>query len=135
MWLTLSQTINIRLLNSKNLQTTHAHLTNLNVENFCKRVEKVVRKEEIAHYEQFLLFHRVFNRLVLQTRKSIHELIWEWGYKDMKNKARRKLFILHQTEHQTSKFEVFADFRLTLTQTTNFKLFQIERVCRRQFLS
>ena len=32
-----------------------------------------------------------------------------------------------------SKSKVFADEKLTLSQTTNFGLFQSERVCRRQF--
>ena len=32
-----------------------------------------------------------------------------------------------------SKLKAFADHRLTLSQTTNFTLFQIERVSRRQF--
>ena len=38
-----------------------------NCRNFSKWVEKTVGKEEIAFYEQFLLSHRVFKRLVLQT--------------------------------------------------------------------
>ena len=33
-------------------------------------VENTVGKEEIARYKQFLLFHSVFERLVLQTCKK-----------------------------------------------------------------
>ena len=36
-----------------------------------KRVENTVGKEEIARYEQFLLFHRVFKRLVSQGRQKV----------------------------------------------------------------
>ena len=31
------------------------------------------------------------------------------------------------------QLRVFADYRLTLSQITNFRLFQTERVCRQQF--
>ena len=37
---------------------------------FSKQVENTVGKGEITCYEQFLLFHSVFRRLVLQTRKN-----------------------------------------------------------------
>ena len=37
---------------------------------FSSRVENTDRKEEIARYEQFLLFPQWFQRLVLQTRKN-----------------------------------------------------------------
>ena len=37
---------------------------------FSKRVENTVGKGKIARYEQFLLFNRVFKRLVLQTHKN-----------------------------------------------------------------
>ena len=30
---------------------------------FCDRVENIVQKEEIAHYEQFLLFPQSFQKL------------------------------------------------------------------------
>ena len=41
-----------------------------NGRKFSKQVENTVGKGEIAHYEQFLLSHSVFKRLVLQTRKN-----------------------------------------------------------------
>ena len=42
-----------------------------NGRKLSKLVENIMGKGEIAHYEQYLLFpHSVFNRLVLQTRKS-----------------------------------------------------------------
>ena len=37
---------------------------------FSKWVENNVEKGEIARYEQFLLSHSVFKRLMLQTRKN-----------------------------------------------------------------
>ena len=35
-----------------------------------ERIENTVRKEEIAHEEQFLLFPQYFERLVLQPREN-----------------------------------------------------------------
>ena len=37
---------------------------------FPKQIENTVGKGEIARYKQFLLFHSVLKRLVLQTRKN-----------------------------------------------------------------
>ena len=45
-------------------------------ESYSELLENTVGKGEIAHYEQFLLFHSVFKRLVLQTRKN-PGLVWE----------------------------------------------------------
>ena len=45
-------------------------MTDENGKMFSKRVENTVVKEEIAHYEQFLLFPQRFKRLVLQTVKT-----------------------------------------------------------------
>ena len=46
----------------------------LQSERVCRRqfqiVENTVEKGEIAHYKQFLLFHSVFKKLVLQTSKT-----------------------------------------------------------------
>ena len=44
---------------------------NINSRNFSKWVENTVRKGEIAHYKKFLFFPSVFDRLVLQTRKTL----------------------------------------------------------------
>ena len=41
-----------------------------NGRKLSKRVESAVGTGEIARYEQFLLFHSVFKRLVLQTHKN-----------------------------------------------------------------
>ena len=41
-----------------------------NGRKFYKRVENTVGKGEIAHYEQFLLFHSVFKGLLLQMGKK-----------------------------------------------------------------
>ena len=41
-----------------------------NGRKFFKQAENTVGKEEIAHYEQCLLFPYVFKRLVLQLRKN-----------------------------------------------------------------
>ena len=45
------------------------------MESLSKSVENTVGKEEIARYEQFLLFPQCFQRLVLQTRKN-QSLSW-----------------------------------------------------------
>ena len=37
---------------------------------FCKKLENIVGKGEIAHYKQFLLFPQCFQSLVLQTYKK-----------------------------------------------------------------
>ena len=39
-------------------------------ESPSKWVENTVGKGEIARYKQFLIFHSVFERLILQTRKN-----------------------------------------------------------------
>ena len=41
-----------------------------NGRKFFKWIENTVGKGEIARYEQFLLFPKCFQRLVLQTRKN-----------------------------------------------------------------
>ena len=46
------------------------------VEKFSKWVENTVEKEEIARYEQFLLFPQCFQRLLLQTCKK-PGFLWE----------------------------------------------------------
>ena len=53
--LTLSQTTNFRLFQTKSLQTTILTLMK-NGRKFFKRAENTVGKGEIAHYKQFLLF-------------------------------------------------------------------------------
>ena len=42
-----------------------------------KRVEKTVGKEEIAHYEQFLLFPQCFQKACFP-RASKGVIVWEW---------------------------------------------------------
>ena len=48
-----------------------------NGRRFAQRVENTVGKGEIARYEQFLLFPRVFKRNALETRK--HQGLFEKG--------------------------------------------------------
>ena len=45
-----------------------------NSSKFSKWIENTVGKGEIARYEQFLLSHIVFKRLVSQGRQKV----WEW---------------------------------------------------------
>ena len=47
-----------------------------------ERVVNTVGKEGIAHYEQFLLLQRSFQKLVLQTCKRKGSMIWERVNKD-----------------------------------------------------
>ena len=71
-----------------------------NFRQLSKEVENTVGKEEIARYEQFLLFPQCFQKAYFPgASKGV--IVWEWV--------------------------------LTHYQTTNFRLFQTERVCRRQF--
>ena len=72
-----------------------------------KGVENTVGKGEIAHYEHFLLFTQCFQ-------------------KDLYSR-------LVRTRACLGKGQVSEKGGLTHYQTTNFRLFQIERVCRRQF--
>ena len=67
--LMLSQTTN---LDSSKLKEFAGHKFRFddNGRKFSKQLENTVGKGEIACYEQFLLFHGVFNRLVLQTHKN-----------------------------------------------------------------
>ena len=54
---------------SKSLQMTILNSVK-NGRKFSKRVENTVEMGEIACHNQFLLFHSVFKRFVLQTRKK-----------------------------------------------------------------
>ena len=80
-----------------------------NGRKLSKRVENTVGKEEIARYEQFLLFPQCFHKACFPgASKGV--IAWEWvkGYEDK-------------------------GYALTLSQTTHFRRLQTERVCRRQF--
>ena len=75
-----------------------------NARKLSKRVENAVGKREIALYEQFLLFPQCFQKSSFPgASKGV--IVWEW---------------------------VKAVDCLTLYQTTNFRLVQIENICRRQ---
>ena len=63
--LTLSQTTNFRLS-----QTERVCRYNENDRKFYKRVENTEGKEEIARYEQFLLFLQSFKKLLMWTCKN-----------------------------------------------------------------
>ena len=73
-------------------------------------MEDIVRKEELACYKQFILFHNVFHSYISLMHQNAslcgNGLTWF---------------------HCTSKFKVTLIF--TLSQTTNFRLFQTEGVC------
>ena len=49
-----------------------------NSRKFPKRVENTVGKEEIAHYEQFLLYPKCFQKACFQ-EASKGVIVWEWG--------------------------------------------------------
>ena len=57
--LNLSQTNNFKLFQTQSLQTTILNLMKV-AGYFFKKVENTVGKEEIARYEQFLLFLTMF---------------------------------------------------------------------------
>ena len=81
-------------------------------------MEKVMRKGEIACYKQFLLvsqcFYPIWHLFLILNALSIVVC---------------NCFNLDQSTILSS------GNRLTLSQTTNIRLFQTERVCRRQFQS
>ena len=88
--------------------------------------ENIVGKEEIAHKEQFLLFPQCFllNRKIVSPFVNIHDIIF--------------LFAADLEEPKIGMLDKGLDNllfqpRLTHYQTTNFRLFHTERVCRRQF--
>ena len=92
-------------------------------------------KEEIAGYEQFLLFPQCFKKACFpEASKGV--IVWEWvervnvtrGPHCISPGARITRVMLPQTV-------IFSaiEISLTLSQTTNFRLFQTERVCRREF--
>ena len=84
-----------------------------NGRKFSKRVENTLGKEEIAHYEQFLLFSQCFQKTcTADTEKP--GFVWK-----------RVKYISTNAFYQASR-------HLTHYQTTNFRLFQTERVCRLQ---
>ena len=84
-----------------------------NARKLSKRVENTVGKGEIAHYEQFLLFLQCFQKACFPGA-SKNVIVWEW----VKN------IVIKRGQH--------LDFCCDLThyQTTNFRLFQTEKVYR-----
>ena len=95
---------------------------------FSKSLENTVGKGEIAHYEQFLLFSQCFNRTCsAYTEKQC--LVWERVNIYLQNRW-VEWFVDMQKLLKTAKRWAQV---LTLSQTTYFRLFQTERVCRGQF--
>ena len=58
--LTLTQTTNFKLFQTKSLQPTTIHL--MKMTKFSKQPKTTVGKEEIVHYEQFLPFPQCFQK-------------------------------------------------------------------------
>ena len=72
-----------------------------NSRKFSKRVDNTVGKEEIAHYEQFLLFLQCFQKACfLEVSKGV--IAWEWLNKQIET----------------------ISLPLIFSQITNFRLFQ-----------
>ena len=86
-----------------------------NGSKLSKQVENTVEKGEIARYEQFLLFPQCFQNACFPGA-SEGVIVWEW--------VEPKLNIKNGLS--TCKY-------ITLSQTTNFRHFQTEKVCRQQF--
>ena len=107
-------------------------------------------KEEIAHNEQFLLFPQCFllNQVIVFPFVHIFDIIFLFaaelegakicicgkGLTTLKKKAKENNVGKGENagDQHFLLFPVFCTV-LTLSQTTNFRLFQSERVCRRQF--
>ena len=79
--------------------------------------ENIVRKKEITHYKKFLLFPQCFllNQIIVSPFVHIFDIM-----------------SLLAVELEELKIGIGGK-GLTHYQTTNFRLFQTERVCRRQF--
>ena len=94
-----------------------------------QKVFKTVGKGEITHYEQFLHLPQCFQRLVLQTREN--QGLFGKG---LSHSHQHWQVQIERICRQHIKFS-WNDCDCTLThyQMTNFRLFQTERVCRRQF--
>ena len=81
-------------------------------------LKTLCEKEKLLVTSNFSFSHSVFKRLVLQTREN--QGLFGKGLTNDK--------IL-----DSSKFKGFADDILTVSQTTSFRFFQTEKVCKRQF--
>ena len=68
--LTLSQTTHFRQLQTERVCRRQFQF-DANGRMFSKLVKNTVGKGEFAHYEQFILSHTVFKRLLMQTRKNL----------------------------------------------------------------
>ena len=115
----------------------------MNVKFVLQREENIVGKGENAGYQHFLLspqsFQKAFSSrsLKLQIDGSLFPLPIAKFYKSLTLSKltifSKFVFLLHRlSTHNPLRQEQSVDF-LTLSQTTNFRLFQTERVCRRQF--
>ena len=118
------------------------------------RVENTVRKGEIARHKQFLLFPQCFQKACFPgTSKGV--IVWEWVKKSL-NLLFERLSLKSWWDKLTSVYQIAwtkirlhrirdviqkstgwlpCEICLVLTpyQTTYFRLFQTERVCRQQF--
>ena len=106
----------------------------LNKRMFSKQVENTVVKGEIAGYEHFLLFSHCFQKpfslgsvwctglfgKVLESRSSLR--FAKFLFLFCSNSVERCLIVW-----------MYSCSVLTHSQMTNFRLFQTERLCRRQF--
>ena len=104
-------------------------------------------KGEIARYEQFLLFPQCFQKACFPGA-SKGFIVWEWvNTVAWLGVSQTQLVQLDQNQgYHTVSTTVDEGYRLdsdpgyhsvcqliTLSQTTNFTLFEIETVCRQQF--
>ena len=95
-----------------------------NGRKLSKQIENTVGRGEIARYEQFLLFPQCFQKACCPgASKGV--IVWEWV--NYCCKYEKHLQTKHSIWGSTSSY-----VSLTLSQMTNFRLIQIERVCRRQ---
>ena len=89
-------------------------------------------KGEIACYEQFLLFPQCFQKACFPgASKGV--IVWEWVKKLVEFEGNTTSGWLNPIDTVLlSKYEVRPRM-LTFSQTTKFRLIQIERVCRQLF--
>ena len=142
-------------MKSSKLKTFAGEILNvtLNTRFVWHRVENIVGKEENAGYQHFLLSPHCFqekkNIVFMDVKQSSLRgeglnnglVSWLFSFSQIKFKMhpvicleRNRYFFTHRCTVNYRQHKEHSDTcLLTLSQTMDFRLFQTERVCRRQF--
>ena len=105
---------------------------------FFNIVENIVGNGENADYKHFVIFPQCFKKVflwllnVMIVWQRVNHMIALKGLKTFWQK--NKMYVISILSFYKYDFKsCLPKFLLTHYQTTNFRLFQIERLCRRQF--